>query len=211
MTKEAKIILIITCVALGGLIWLISRNAPLTSADLTRLVLENSHMTAKKEAKVTIVEFGDFQCPACGYAHPIMKQVLAAYKDNPNVNFVARNFPLSIHFNAKSAAEAAEAAGEQGKYWEMYDKLYENQSQWSTASDPTDIFAGYARELGLDAEKLKTAVENNQFNATINQDMADGNAVGVSATPTFFINGTKFEGALSVERFKQEIDSRLNQ
>ncbi len=211
MTKEAKIIIAVSILILAGVFFLAAKSSQQTTtqADPNLLVRDASHMTGQKGAKVTVVEFGDYQCPACGYAHPIVQQVLAAYKSNPNFNFVFRNFPLSQHQNALPAAEAAEAAAVQGKFWEMHDKLYENQDKWSDLSNPTDVFVSYAQQLGLDIDKFKTAITAKQFAGIINQDQSDGNSLGVHATPTFYINGIGYNGALSFEQFKKEIDKGL--
>ena len=114
------------------------------------------------------------------------------------VSLTFRNFPLSQHANAQVAATAAEAAGDQGKYWQMHDLLYANQASW-TADPPAsqsyssakDLIYGYATQLGLDMTKFKDKVESRAYNTKISRDMADGNALGVNATPTFYVNGTK--------------------
>jgi len=178
-------------------------------ADASLLVKDNSHMTAGKSAKVTVVEFGDYQCPACGAAHPVIKQVLEAYRNNKDVNFVFRNFPLPQHKNARLAAEAAEASGAQGKFWEMHDALYEHQNEWSDSDDALGMFAGYARQIGIDADKMAQEVEKNAFEDTIQSDINDGNTAGVNSTPTFFINGEMQVGIPSIESFKAAIDAKL--
>ena len=154
MTKEAKILIAIAVVVVvGGVLLAFFANpqpeAPGEILNKENLVRSNNYMTGNKDAKVTIVEFGDYQCPACGAAHPIVKSVLEEYKDNTNVNFVFRHFPLdSIHPNAHISSEAAEAAGAQGKFWEMHNILYERQEQWSTLPDPLLAFESYATEIG---------------------------------------------------------------
>ena len=177
-------------------------------ANKEALVRKDSHVEGPKNAKVTIVEYGDFQCPACGAAHPTVKQVLAEYEGK--VQFVFRNFPLPMHKNAQIAAQAAEAAGEQGKFYEMHDLLYTNQGEWENSSKPLDIYIKYAKELKLDEEKFKKAVESNKFKTKIENDVKDGYAVGVNATPTFFINGVKQEGGIQYQQFKEQIDEQLN-
>jgi len=178
-------------------------------ADSALLVKDKSHMTAGKNAKVTIVEFGDYQCPACGAAHPIVKQMLEAYKNNKDVNFVFRNFPLPQHKNARVAAEAAEEAGAQDKFWEMHDALYEHQSEWSDSDDALSAFANYARQIGMDADKLRQEVGKSAFEDAIQADVNDGNAAGVNSTPTFFINGSMMVGVPSIGAFKAAIDAKL--
>lgn len=177
-------------------------------ADAKLLVKSDSNKITAPNAKVTIVEFADFQCPACGAAHPIVKQILAERQGK--VNFVYRHFPLPQHKNAFSAAEAAEAAGEQGKFWQMYDKLYKNQNTWSESDNAIDIFTGYAKDLGLDLDKFKKSIEANKYYSKIRSDQNDGSTLGVNSTPTFFINGQKTVGVPNISDFKSKIDSELN-
>jgi len=160
-------------------------------------------------AKVTIVEFGDYQCPACGAAHPTLKQVLSEYKDK--VYFVFRNFPLPMHPNAPLAAQAAYAAGLQGKFWEMHDKLYESQDEWSEKSGgpAKETILAYAKELELDMTKFNDDLTKNAGSAKIQKDQNDGYQLGVNSTPTFYINGTKFSAVMTYDQLKKEIDDRL--
>jgi protein-disulfide isomerase len=215
MTKEAKILIgIAVLVVIGGVLLAIYANpqkeAPGASVDKDSLVRETSHMTGKKDAKVTIVEFGDFQCPACAAAHPEVKAALENFKDNPNVNFVFRNFPLeTIHPNARISSEAAEAAGVQGKYWEMHDKLYTNQKEWSTSQTPLDIFVKYATEISLNVNDFKVSVEQRLHADVIDADLKDGQSAGVNSTPTFFINGSKQNKVLTKDELKTLIDAEL--
>lgn len=215
MTKEVKIMIGIAVVVLGGGIALLLAQPEQAEVsqpvDEQSLVREGSHMTGKKEAKVTMVEFGDFQCPACGAAHPIIKQVLADYKDNPEVNFVFRNFPLtSIHPNALASAEAAEAAGEQGKYWEMHDMLYQKQNEWSSLPNPVDTFVGYAGQLGLNTDQFRQSVVNEKYSSVIDADLADGGGLGVNSTPTLYINGKKL-ASYQYDSMKAAIEEALKQ
>lgn len=150
------------------------------------------HVYGKADSKVVFVEYGDFQCPSCGGAYPQVKEVTEAYKDK--VAFIFRNFPLTtIHPNARVAAAAAEAAGLQGKYWEMHNMLYETQSDWETLTGTarTNTFVGYAGELGLDKAKFTTALASSDVNRKISFDQALGKKIGINATPTFYLNGTQ--------------------
>ena len=153
-------------------------------------------------APVKIVEFADFQCPACAVAHPIVKSIIA--KNQDKVYFVYRHYPLSSHRNAKLAAQAAEAAGGQGKFWQMYDMIFENQKEWSDTSNAKEIFETYAQKLDLDTNKFKD--DFNKVKDPIDQDYADGNQVGVTSTPTFFINGQKHAGVIDASQFQTLID-----
>jgi protein-disulfide isomerase len=209
---EAKGLIItglITLLILGGGIFLLSKNngssnQKPTPVDSKILVRDNSHQIATSSAKVTVVEFGDYQCPACGAAYPVTKELLKDYQGT--INFVFRNFPLPQHKNAPTAAEAAEAANAQGKFWEMHDKLYETQNDWADLSNPLDKFVSYAKDLGLDTNKFKSDVKANKYEAFIQADTTDGNNIGVNATPTFFINGIGISGVPSLADFKAQID-----
>ncbi len=211
MSKETKIISGVGILFFALFAFLIYRTSTgsLVIADPNLLIGQLSHMTGNKEAKVNVVEFGDYQCPACGYAAPIVKQLIEAYKTNPNVNFVFRNFPLPQHSNAMVAAEAAEAAGAQGKFWEMHEIIYSGQNDWSGSPNATEIFAGYAQKLGLDVKMFTDAVNQQKFQDVIFKDRSDGQALGINSTPTFFVNGEKMNGILSFEEFKKLIDSKL--
>jgi protein-disulfide isomerase len=212
MTKESKIILSISAAVIVGVIFLmaVSPNASNLKVASQSFLIDNAiHITGNKNAKVTIVEFGDYECPACGAAYPILKKVIDAYKGNTDFNFVFRNFPLSQHKNALIAAESAEAAGAQGKFWEMEGLLYENQNEWSESSAPIDIFINYAKNLGLSTNKFKSEIESNKYKSIIETDKSDGNSVNVEWTPTIYINGERQEQMLTFEQFKSKIDGLL--
>ncbi|MBI2600426.1 thioredoxin domain-containing protein [Candidatus Daviesbacteria bacterium] len=213
MTQEVKILIGIgaaTLIILFGAVFLLGRNSEQPSKQVTRpelLVREDSFKIATDSAKVTFVEFADFQCPACRAAHPLVTQFIAEYRGR--MNYVYRHFPLPAHKNAPIAAEAAEAAGDQGKFFEMADKLYQNQLEWETAESPLEVFISYAQALSLDTDKFKQAVESNVYEDKINKDKEDGISLGVNATPTFFIDGEKVVGVPGYEKMKQIIDSKL--
>jgi len=216
MGKEAKILLGIglatVAIIIGGAV-LFSRvptepeNEIVTEATKPLLVKDDSHQTKKENAKITIVEFADLQCPACGAAHPIVKAMKEEYKDS--VNFVFRHFPLDSHKNAFAAALASEAAAKQGKFWEMQDKLFDTQEDWSDEANPTNKFVDYAKELGLNEEEFKKSLESREFEAKIRSDYMDGVSLGVSSTPTTFINGVKRPGVILAEEFKTLVDKEL--
>ncbi len=213
MSKETGIMLGIAGLVLAGGIALFITTGPGEEAkpgqavDPHSLVLETSHMTGDKNAKVTLVEFGDYQCPACGAFHPKVKEILGHYKDNKDFNFVYRHFPLTQHKNAQISAEAAEAAGAQGKYWEMHNKLFENQDEWSNSSSPLDIYTKYAQDIGLNVDQFKNDVANNKFATIVNTDQADGVKAKVGSTPTFFLNGEKLDKLPSLNDFIAKVDS----
>lgn len=162
------------------------------------------HVRGAEAGKVTLVEFGDFQCPACGAYEPIIKQVLAENKDT--VKLVYRHFPLTqIHKNALGAAIATEAAGLQGKFWEMHDILYEKQGEWGNALNARDYFITYAGTLGLDTKKFQADLANKSLEDKILAEFKEGVRLGVQGTPTFFLNGVKLESPLDLARFNKLI------
>lgn len=201
MSRNAWIIFSILCIAiLGGLVWMSQGNRlDVSNVNVNEVQSANEdngniadHTLGNPAAKVVIIEYGDFQCPGCASAAPVLKQVMDKYQDE--ALFVFRNFPLStIHQNARAAAAAAEAAGLQGKYWEMHDKLFNTQSEWGNrnGSQRTDTFETYARELALDADKLVADLGLDTISAKINYDTALGKKVGVTGTPVIFVNGEK--------------------
>lgn len=158
---------------------------------------------------VNLTEFGDFQCPACGAYFPILQQLKLEYGDKFTFQF--KHFPLvSIHPNAMSAHRAAEAAGRQGKFFEMHDMLYERQQAWSTSKSAASLFEGYAQELGLDMAKFKSDLSSSEIQAIISADMKAGQEAGASSTPTFVLEGQKLENApRDIEGFKKLIDEAL--
>ena len=155
-----------------------------------------------KKAPITVVLFSDFQCPFCGRVEPSLVELEKAYPGK--IRIAWKNFPLSFHNNAKAAAEAALAAHEQGKFWQMHEILFKNQRAL-TAAD----LEKYAKEIGLDMTKYKAAMDSHKFAAQVEADMKEGTALGVSGTPATFINGRMLSGAVPVEQFKKLVDEEL--
>jgi protein-disulfide isomerase len=149
---------------------------------------EHDHVAGPADAPITLVEYGDYECPHCGRAHPIVK---AAQRNlGSRLRFVFRNFPLQeAHPHAKHAAEAAEAAGAQGKFWEMHDVIFENQD----ALEDPDLVR-YAEELGVDADRLARELETGAWAKRVREDFRSGVRSGVNGTPTFFLNGLRYDG-----------------
>jgi len=177
-------------------------------ADETGGIENGNYLTATSSAKVTLVEFGDYECPACGEYNPLVKQLLTEFAGK--INYIFRNYPLNQHTNALISSQAAEAAGLQGKFWQMHDRLYESVSDWSTASDAKSIFVGYAQALGLDVNKFKTDMDSTAVKDKIQNDVNDGNSINLSETPTFYLNGIKI-GSLTgnYADFKKIISDQL--
>jgi protein-disulfide isomerase len=162
-------------------------------AHLTVPVGPRDHTSGEENAPLTLVEYGDFQCPHCRNAYPIVKQLQRQL--GAQLRFVFRNFPLTqIHPEAEHAAEAAEAAGAQGAFWQMHDRLFERQF----ALDD-DSLAEYAQELGLDADRLRDELAAGTYSAKVRDDFMSGVKSGVNGTPTFFINGVRFDGGYDLE------------
>ena len=170
------------------------------------LAAPDSPTIAAPGAAVTIVEFLDFECEACGAAFPIVKRILAEYEGQ--VTYVVRDFPN--HNNSVLAASAAYAAGEQGKYWQMYDLLFGRQTSWAERQESqANVFLGFAQELGLDMTRFRKDLESGKYVDRIRRDFEAARTLGVDATPTFFINGEKFVGVLPYEEMKRRIDDAL--
>ncbi|MDR6735608.1 MULTISPECIES: thioredoxin domain-containing protein [unclassified Sphingobacterium] len=146
------------------------------------------HILGNGQADLTIVEYGDYQCPHCGTAHPIIKEMMAEL--GSQIRFVFRNFPLSeMHPYAKSAALAAEAASLQGKFWEMHDAIFENQNALND-----EWLLDMAQKLDLDMDKFRSALKDESLLDRVEGDFESGMMSGVNGTPTFFVNGQKFDG-----------------
>lgn len=211
MNKRFAIILAGLVVLFGGLLIFNKREAkaPENGGSKTNSQAKpTEHVMGKGTSGVKFTEYGDLQCPACYQYYPLVKQVTEHYGDQ--ITFQFRNFPLSqIHKFALVAARAAEAAGMQGKYFEMHDVLYENQPTWSESSDPTPFFENYAKQLGLDMTKFRKDMQSEQTNAIIQADLAEANKRGYSSTPTFEINGEKIQNPRDVAGFEKLIDAAI--
>jgi len=166
---------------------------PRAAATLTLPVGERDHTLGATSAPVTLVEYGDYECPHCGRAYPIVKEVRRRL--GPRLRFVFRNFPLrESHPHAQQAAEAAEAAGAQGKFWEMHDRLFERQF----ALDD-EYLIEYAGDLGLDVERFRRELTARTYEPRVREDFRSGVTSGVNGTPTFFINGARHDGPWDAE------------
>ncbi len=189
-----------------------STGAPKVSPE--QLVRPDSWTLGPADAKVTLVEFYDPECESCAAFHPTVKRILKDYEGR--IRLVARYMPL--HPNSISAATFTEAAGEQGKYWQAQDLLFQRQGEWGQKHGPgaasappvnfNVLFDGYAKELGLDRAKAAAAVAQNRYGAKIERDKKDGQAVGVRRTPTFFVNGREL-AQLGDSHLRQLIDDEM--
>lgn len=212
LTSDAKFIigvLVATILVIGGGAYITSKKTTSPTgktvpASLTQhLVREDSPTLGAQNAKVTIVEFGDFQCPACGALHPVLKEVKKKYAE-ASVRFIFRQFPLPQHENAIPAAKASLAAQKQGKFWEYHDALFEHQTNLKA-----EDFMAYAKSVGLDTEKFTQDINMSEIADIVQRDRTDGNALGVRSTPTIFINDIQYAGKYSLQDISAVIESEL--
>lgn len=169
---------------------------PVTAAD---------HIQGDEEAPITLVEYGDYECPHCGHAHPVVKRLQKRF--GKRLRFVFRNFPLKqIHPNAEPAAEAAEFSATKGRFWEMHDGIFENQQNLGLP-----LLLEIAKAIGLRAPDLRDALENGEYAPRVRQDFLGGARSGVNGTPTFFINGRRHDGSFELADLAGAIDDQLSQ
>jgi protein-disulfide isomerase len=172
-------------------------------AQLIPPVSSKDHIQGKNTAPLELVEYGDYQCPHCGHAYPIIKNIQQSL--DAGLKFVFRNFPLSeAHPDAFNAAVAAEAAELQQKFWDMHDIIFENQQELSVES----LFL-YAKKIGLDLEHFKNDIQKKMLSVKVEEDFESGVRSGVNGTPSFFINGKKYNGDWEEDAFRQHLKSLL--
>lgn len=171
----------------------------------------SDHVKGDASSSVSVIEYGDFECPACGAWEPAFEQLETTY--GTRVKFIFRNFPLTqLHPNAMIAAQAAEAANLQGKYWQMHDLLYQKQNEWTNTPNDQVVaknFDGYAHSLGLDVAKFNADINSAAVKARIQRDVDSGNAAQVNHTPTFFVNLQQIQNPNSPQQFAQVLDQEL--
>ncbi len=202
LTGETKFFIavaVITIAILIGAVFFLSKPPVEISAE--KLTPPSVLGTGPDQPKAVLVEFADFECPACGSAYPIVKEIVASHKDS--LRYVFRHFPLDQHKSARLAAESAEAAGAQGKFWEMHSLLFENQSDLSR-----EHIASLAAQLELNMDKFNKELTEGTYNEKIQKDINDGSSVGVNSTPTFFLNGKKLS-LFNFEQLKTEVDKAI--
>ena len=214
-TKEIIIWFAVIAVLIGGL-WLLinAANAPLTPpppAEIQNVpsVSKTDLTRGNPNAKVTLIEYADFQCPACAVMHATIKQLQGDFKDN--LRLVYRFFPLTnIHQNSLISAQAVYAAGLQGKLWEMFDMVYENQESWSDSPQAKSIFVDYAKKLGLNSSKFNSDIDSDSTKKFITDEQSQGLDLGINATPTIFMNGKEIQNPATYEDFKKLIQDEIN-
>lgn len=199
----------VTVLVIGGLYatWKATSGTQEQKVYAIKVTKEDNQKGATSSA-VVMVEYADFQCPACKAYQPILKQLEQLFEKK--VKFVYRHFPLAGHKNASPAALAAQAAGEQGKFWGMHDLLFAGQTDWAESESPEKIYMAYAKELKLDVKKFQQDMQSDATKKRIETDMVTGNQYGVNATPTFYLNGKKLENPGSLDEFKAIIEKELS-
>jgi protein-disulfide isomerase len=195
---------VVVVVLLGGSVWYSMSVEKTYNVGITI----TDHITGGADAKVTLVEYSDFQCPACGEFEPVVEDIIKQYGDQ--LKFEAKNFPLiQIHPFAESAAVAAEAAAQQGKYFEFHNMLYAKQSEWTSGIAPGAYFSTYAKELGMDVTKFEQQQRSSLLKDKVKADYKAALVLGLTSTPTFFLNGKKMEIS-SIDAFKAQIAAAIN-
>lgn len=215
--------LITIAIIVGGVLLMSggSSSSPLSKAKVDSSILvpenafkssgynEGAYLPANPEAKVTLVEFGDYECPACGIYAPYVKEILNEFSGS--VTYVFRNYPLPQHKNALVSSYAVEAAGLQGKYWEMHDKVFSLQNEWSSLDDAAPVFVEYAKDLGLNTDKFVIDMNSQTVKDIVDRDLNAGNAVRLTETPTFYVNGRKVDLTGGANQLQEVIRQELSQ
>ncbi|MBI5306589.1 thioredoxin domain-containing protein [Candidatus Wolfebacteria bacterium] len=179
------------------------------TVSLSNVISVSDWTKGNQKAKIIIIEYSDFQCPACGFYYPLIKQLVVDFNDK--IQFTYRHFPLKqIHQNAELAAFAAEAAGKQMKFWEMHDLIFENQSKWSDQINAKNTFLSYAQSLQLDIERFKNDLDSKEIKEKVKNDYQSGIQSGVNSTPTFFLNDRKIQNPRNYDKFRNIIKQAVN-
>ena len=209
MSKQFAAVLAAIIIGFVGII-LITNHKTATSTTKNNASGLSQHIEGSKASGVTLVEYGDYECPFCDEYFPTVRTVYAEFKDQ--IQFQFRNFPLvNVHQNAFAAARAAEAAGLQGKFWEMHDMLYDNGNWqvWSKATDPTPYFKQFAGQLGINTATFTTDFGSSKVNNTIQADMSEGTKLNIQGTPTFFLDGKMVTIPNNVSSFEKVIKAEI--
>ncbi len=204
------IIIILGLVVVGAAILAVKNQANTTNnvTALTPAVSDKDHFLGNPNAKVTLVEYADFQCPACEAYYSLVKQLTTDYKDK--VKFVYRHFPLPQHPNAIPTSLASEAASNQGKFWEMHDLLFEKHTEWQDLKDSTSVLVGYAKQLNLDVTKFQSDMNSTSTKKVVDDDEASAVSEKLPGTPSFFVNGVYIQNPQSYQDFKIILDNAIS-
>lgn len=215
MSKQFLAVIAVVILVFVGIVVITSNKSTTSTSNSTK---PSEHIEGQGKSGVTLVEYGDYQCPYCGEYYPTLKQVYAEYSSQ--ITFQFRNFPLvNLHPNAFAGARAAEAANLQGKFWQMHDILYEQNdlyynsnetyATWINASDPLNDFDNYAKQLGLNVNQFNTDYASSKVNNVIQADMNAGNQLNIDATPTFILDGKQVQIGNSLGSFETLINAQI--
>ena len=202
MNKKSWIIFTAIIIGLFGLLIYRARSDKGSVADVDVFAIQQpstengeigDHVLYPSDKAVTLIEYGDFQCPGCQSSKPLVMDMLEEYSGK--VQYIFRNYPMSYHVNAKAASAATEAAGLQERYWDMFNMVFDNSDEWenASASARTDIFLKYAKELGLEVEQFKKDMDGESVKKKISFDTALGRKTNITGTPSFFLNGESID------------------
>ncbi len=207
---------VIIIAAVWSMVKVVANNAPVGEKGIQKLSVEDMKILPGDWVKgdinsnIVLIEYSDLQCPACGAYYPFMKQLTTEFGDK--IAFVYRHFPLKqLHKHAEAAARAAEAAGKQGKFWEMHDILFERQQMWSAKLTVKATFSEYAKELGLDVDKFEKDADSLEIRGKVENNFLSGERNKVNSTPSFFLNGTKLQNPRGYEEFKEVINNAIKE
>lgn len=200
---------LVVIISIVGLIKLAGSSGPSSSGINVPPVSKNDITRGNPKSKVTLIEYSDFQCPACAAYHPLVKQLLSELGDK--IYFSYRFFPLtSIHKNALISSQAAYAAKLQGKFWEMHDMLFETQTSWAESDNAADTFTAYAKKLNLDVNKFQKDMNSDEAKNYVADSQNQASSIGINSTPTFFVNGQQITNPRSYNDFKKIIQDEIN-
>ena len=201
MEKSSLVIVAVSFIVLlgGALVY-----SAVKDGSTDEVVTLAEKVKGNPESTVILAEYSDFQCPACASFTPILEEIMSEYGDQ--LRFEYHHFPLiSIHPSAELAARVSEAAGVQGKFWEMHDLLFERQASWSQSINPKNQFTDFAKELGLDVDAFNRHLNTKAVRETVQEDMREGRSLQITGTPSFYLNGEKME-ITTFEDFKKQIE-----
>ena len=210
-TVSKIIIWVVVLVAvIGGIYFLSQMNSGTSSSATVDAITDVDQTKGNPDGQIVLIEYSDFQCPACSTYYNMSKQLMDEFSED--IYFAYRHFPLrNIHSNAQLAAQVAEAAGRQGKFWEMHDKLFDNQSNWSDESNPEEIFLTYAKELELNEEEYNIDLESKEVKDKVDNDYTGGVGAKVNSTPSFFLNGEKISNPKTIDDFRETIQKIIDE
>jgi protein-disulfide isomerase len=183
-------------------------NTPTIPPEELLVINDNDHAKGNPDASVTLIEYADFECPACAVYSQETKRLAEEFSDE--IQYVFRHFPLPTHSSSFEAAKATEAAGEQDMFWEMHDMLFERQSDWMEEGNPLGKFVEYASDLGLDGDKFLDDYESDVVKEKVSSDLTSANQLRLNQTPSFFLDGEKIQNPKGYDEFKSMIESAIS-